>query len=271
MTEGAIALSLERAALEAAWRHRRLWLLHAVANAVLFGAGYAALRVPDEKLWQVALFFLLAVILVAAALLLHGGTFLFFRRIQAGETSNLLGALGGARRRLAPLALWAVLLGGVLWLAGLVDDRIEGAAAWLGSYLTLHWHTPVKPARVETALEWLLWLVEWFVVPMILLPLAAEVADSGFAGFLGRGWRGVWRVVRRGRCWIGYAMFFALGILLPSRLLHWVPKLNGVWLELLSLLVRLGIAYAMFIAIWLVLASWLGRATLADPGPESKA
>ncbi len=272
MSEGAMhggvpRAGLERAALKVAWRHRRLWVFHAFANAFLLWLAYWALGFPDEKLWQVAAFFLVAGVALVGAPVLHGGTLVFLRWLHEGRPARIEAALGNATRRLPALALWAAILFGIIWLADWSERVRPDRADWLASYLTLHLRRPVKPEGVEKVLDWIAWFIEWVVVPLMILPLAAAVAEYGFGGYGRRGWRGVWKVIGRWRCWLGILVLYAAGVALPAKLAAWVPKLPGFWMEVASAVLRLGLAYAILIAVWLVTASWIGCATAAETHP----
>lgn len=259
MSGNPIRLQPEREAVAAVWRRKRLWLLHLTGNAVLLAAGYTWLWIPDEKAWQVAASAVLGLVLLAGALWLHGGSLAYFRQAHGGEAGGLWPVLRATVRRLPALAAWAALLLLVLWVVAWASDFTGVASAWLASALTLLSRRPVSPAILARLFIALVWVVNWVVVPVLLLPLASQVAGEGFNGFRGPALRRAWTLFRRERYWLDYVALFALGAYLPGRLVWWAPEVTGMTAEAVSLLIRFLAAYLLAVTFWLLLVSLVGR------------
>jgi len=87
------------------------------------------------------------------------------------------------------------------------------------------------------------WIARWIVLPMLLVPLFASAASHG------------WRV------WYGFTLralavpvLVFLGVWIPLRLLHWVPRVSGFGLEMTSFVLRAAVAYLLFVVAGLRLA-----------------
>jgi hypothetical protein len=107
----------------------------------------------------------------------------------------------------------------------------------------------VKPASVLRIFNDAFWLIRWMVIPVILLPVIANVAGRGWGGFrdFGKGMRAWW-------IWIVVPVLLACGFLLPLRLVQWVPDVDGFWAQSASFVLRAGGAYLLLGAAWLLLA-----------------
>jgi hypothetical protein len=190
-------------------------------------------------------------LLVAAALLgatawLHGAAFAYFREAEAPA---LPAALRKALRHLPPLLV--LVLAAVAFYAGLSwwDGYSSRPAFHIASFLTLKLRTPVKPSGVLTVFRAALWLVEWVVLPLVLLPLASGVASTGWQGF-----RECGALLPQRRYWLLAPALLLCALWLPWRLVHWTPLTGAFGIELLSLLVRFTVAYLFFVGAWLALS-----------------
>ncbi len=250
--------------LAAAWHAKRLWVLHVLGNALLFAAGYAWLWIPDAHIWQLIFSALFGVLIVAAALWLHGATLVFFRKKHRGEENRLWPAFRATLPRLPALAVSLAPALLILWLIGLAHDRVGDCAAVCASWLTLHLRKPVHPATIAKVISAFVWLLSWILTPLVLLPLALQVSVNGFAGFARIGWRGVWKMLRSIRLWLGYAVLFAIGAYLPDKIVSWVPQVSSLKLEFASASLRFLIAYLLTVTAWIVLLSLLARLSVDD-------
>jgi len=221
------------------------WLIQVLGNAALMAGAAWWLTWPDARSWQVVATSGFAAVLVLVALWLHGSTLAFF----AGAES-LGRAFGRGLRRLAPLLVWLIVLVALLLLLSWVKGRLPQTAVRAAQI------ADATPRQVTGAAMWAMFVVQWIVVPALLLPFAAEIAAIGF-----RGWRpGALRRWRHGLYWIGCAVF-ALGIYLPYRLAAWVLPVSSLTSEAVSVGVRFAIAYLLTITAWLFFAAILGRPT----------
>ncbi|HSC77837.1 MAG TPA: hypothetical protein VLB32_04680 [Candidatus Acidoferrales bacterium] len=251
-------------ALRAVWGAKRLWALHVAANAAWLAAAYAWLWIPDERIWQLLVSLLGGVLLATTFFWLHGGTCVFFEQKHSGWPMPVATPFRGPLRRVPPLILWGLVTLLLYWAVGFVADFVPRASDWLASALTLTFRTPVSPEYTLKFLSTLDWVVEWILLPLLLLPWGAEVAAKGFAGFAGRSVAAAWKVFRRGGYWVGYLVSFALGVYVPVQLVHWVPEVESLGGQAASLAARFIVAYLLFVTAWLVLASLLGRLRRAE-------
>ncbi|MCI0402145.1 MAG: hypothetical protein L0212_01295 [Acidobacteria bacterium] len=255
---------VEREAIAAVWRAKRLWALHVGGNLLLVVLAYGWLAIPDARLWQPVLSVLLGFVLALAFLWLHGSTFVFFAQAHPGNAASVRGAFRATLRRLPALVVWAVLFALVLWVLDWAGGWVRYAADWLGSLLTMTLRTPVSPQGVAGVLKAVLWVLAWVWAPVRLLPLAVEISVDGFRGFGGASRAAAQRVFRRGRYWLGYIVLMVLGLWLPTVLIDWIPQVESLWGQAISLLLRFVAAYLLLVTAWLLLASLLARHRTAD-------
>ena len=225
---------------------RMLCLLQLAGNALILWLGYYWLGVGESTLGRLTWSALLALAIIASTVWLQGSSFAFFRT----DRSALVPAIRTALRDLLPLFVLAI---AVLILYGLLawwHDYSSTPAAKVSSYLTLKFRKPVKPASVQTVFNAALWMIRWAVLPILLLPLASSVAN--------RGWRGLnaeeWKRSRQWRYWIEIVVLLIVGIWLPLKLISWVPHFASFTVQMISFLIRLVIAYLLFVASWLRVA-----------------
>jgi len=249
---------------------RILWLMHFVGNALLLWLAYYWLGVGESTIGRLVWSAVLAVVVLGAALWLHGSGLVFFR----SDRIALSPALRTALRNLLPLFVLAIV---ALFVYGLLSwwrDYSTQPAFKIASYLTLKSRKPVKPATIQSIFNAILWLVRWAVIPVLLLPLAANVANKGWRGYGSE----AWRLSRRWLYWIQVVTLLVAGIWLPLKLINWVPHFDSFSMQMASFLFRLLIAYLLFVTACLLLElvssgvpvvvpSAPGR-TPAPPGPR---
>ena len=225
---------------------RRLVLVHLVGNALLLLLGYEWLGVGESTVPRLLWSAVLALAILTGFCALHGATFAYFR---------------GAKLRanfvpLVVLAIGAIVLYALVWK---LADYSPQPALTLASYLTLKFRKPVRPATVQSVFNVALWLVRWVLLPLVLLPVASGVAA--------RGWRGFGEWSWRGRGWLLAPVLLLCGLWLPFVLLGWVPHVGGFWLEMASFVVRIGVAYLLFVAaaVAVEFVTSRGRLSLSQP------
>lgn len=224
---------------------RILWLMHFVVNALLLWLAYYWLGVGESTIGRLVWSAVLAVLILCAALWLHGSGFVFFR----GDRTALSPALRTALRNLLPLFVLAI---AALLIYGLLSwwrDYSTQPAFKIASYLTLKSRKPVKPATIQSVLNGILWLVRWAVIPVLLLPLAANVANKGWRGYRGE----ALGLTSRWLYWIQVVALLLCGIWLPLKLINWIPHFNSFSMQMTSFLFRLVIAYLLFVTACLLL------------------
>ena len=231
---------------------KKIWALHLVANAAVVEGAYLWLGIGDASALQLAATVLFGVLLVAFTVWLHGIVFAHF-----GEPELPLSrSFRTAWRHLLPLAAVAVVAVALYWLLEWLLGRAYSPAANTASWLTLHLHRPIRPALILSIITWKVRVLEWWVVPVLLLPLVAGIA--------GDGWRGVARArfacLRTWTFWIGCPVLLLLAFYVPWRLIGWVPYQGGLGLEMTSFVFRWLIAWLLFVTAWFaVVALACGR------------
>jgi hypothetical protein len=245
-------------ALRAVWGAKRLWALHVAANAAWLAAAYAWLwfrraslatrsfpagRSPSRRDLLLVARRYLRLLRAETFRLADAGGDSVSRTAAARAAADSVGAAGAS----------GVLGGGLRCRLCSARRRLAG----LGSDADLP--NSRQPEYTLKFLSTLDWVVEWILLPLVLLPWGAEVAAKGFAGFGGRSLAAAWIVFRRGRYWVSYLALFALGIYVPVQLVHWVPEVESLGAQAASLAARFLAAYLMMVTAWLVLASLLGR------------
>ena len=222
-----------------------LGLLHFVANALLLGLGYYWLGLGESSGTRLAWSFLVATVLVCLAVWLHGATFAYFR---AGNNSHLPAAIRTALRNLVPLIVLGALVLCIYVLLERWRDYSAQPAFKIASYLTLKLRKPVKPSAVLRVFNLLLWVLRWAVLPLILLPLAAETSSRGWSGL-----RHPFQAhAKRLLYWLEVPLLLTCAFCLPFKLINWVPRVNSFGMELTSFLARLIFAYLLFTGAWLL-------------------
>jgi hypothetical protein len=220
---------------------RKFFLLQLVFNALLLWVAYEWLGVGESTRLRLLWSALCALAILALACWFHGATLVFFR----GGELGIKDAFAASMRRVPALLAAAIL---VLALYGLVAwaASASGQPAFrLASWLTLKFRTPVKPVTVARIFLGGFWVVRWVLLPVALLPVASGIAAHGWRGAGEISWRCGWRY------WLEVPLLLVAGLLLPFVVLGWVPAVSGFALEVISFLMRMLVAYLLFVgAIW---------------------
>jgi hypothetical protein len=202
--------------------------VHLVGNALLLWLGYYWLGLGETRAATLAWSALVALLLLTLECWLHGATFAYFsgtRRLPL--------------RRLPPLVAAVIVLLAVYWALAQWSDYSSQPAFKIASYLTMTFRKPVKPSTVLKVLNVALWLVRWMVVPVLALPILCSIATRHHS--------------RKWWYWIATPVLLVCALLLPLRLMGWTPHAGSFAMQMLSFVVRLLIAYLLFVGAWLVL------------------
>lgn len=224
-------------------RIRTLLLVHAPANALLLWLAYEWLGVDESNTGRLLLSAVDALAILALVCWLWGATLVWFRSAEPRLNDSFrasLRHLGG----LLALAIAALVLYG---LAAKAAASLPAPALKIASWLTWTLRTPVKPAWITAIFTAILWLLRWAVLPVLLLPVAAAIAERGRAG-----WRAL-RPRRSWRQWLAIPLLALVAFWLPSVLLAWKPVMTNFGPELLSFTLRALLAYALFVGSLLTL------------------
>ena len=224
---------------------RQMVLLHLFGNALLLWLGYYWLGVGESRaatlIWSAAVL----LVLVCLASLLHGATFVCF----AG--ADLKSALRSTPRNTLPILVVVCAVAAIFLLLGQWADYSQQPAFRIASWLTLKLRRPVKPASIARVFQVVLWLIEWVIIPVFLVPI--------FAAASARGWRGLRPRKPELRYWILCPVLLLLALWLPLRLLNWTPYHGSFGLEMTSFILRAATAYGLLVFGWLLLERVTGE------------
>ena len=219
--------------------------------ALLLAAAW--LQIPDSHAWQFALSMLSAAVLVIG-----------FCWLQVVSFARV-------RPPVEPATLWLRVLGfalvALLWL--LLAQWISSGSEAIPDYAYL-WNSKLSPgmrvtfspARIIAALGLFLSLLIW-IITALLLPIALALSAEGLTR---PNWRNVRRPWRRVFYWVAVVVFCILTTQLTSALVSWKPG-SGVSGEVVSVVVRLAIAYTTDILLWCLLLAF--TAAWMEPPPAA--
>jgi len=219
----------------------KIWFMHLVANALVIAGIYEWLTIGDSTALRLVATALFGLLLVVFTVWLHGIVFAHFREPEASVIAGFRSAL----RRLPLLILIALLAAASYWLLEWMLGKAYNTSVDIASWLTLHLHKAVHPSLIVRIFTWKVWIVEWVIVPVLLLPLAA----------------GMWKArLREWTFWIGCPVLLLLAVYVPWRLMNWVHWSGGLGLEMTSFIVRWLVAWLLFVTAWFaVVALTCGR------------
>jgi hypothetical protein len=235
---------------------KRVWLVHVVANAVLMVAFFYWVRIPEETGWQFALTMFGALVIAFCTLWLHCATFDYFS--MASErlfTRSLRHSLA----RIPAFLVWTLVFGAGLCLIGQLWGYGEQTGGYAHHSLPMLLRKNVTPRNMFSAAYWGVWFLYFFLWPILLLPLGAQVAVRNFRGF----WSAAaFRLIRRWRFWLAYAVCFVVGAYVPYYVAWMVPrKPSPLSDQTWSMVLRLGFGYLLLVTAWVVLCAAIMRAS----------
>lgn len=250
----------ERDTLMAVWNSKRVWLIHVLANALIFAAFFYWLRISDDSGGYVAITVLMGAAIVLCTAWLHSATLNYFYRAHTGS-SNLGDAMRATLARVPAFLVWTLIFGYILFVIGGAWEYDAQVGGWSRHVLPLFLRKHVSPRGMTSAFVFLVGLIFYFLVPIVLLPIAAQVSRFNFRGFVGRPLLDALRPVRELRFWIVYLLCFVIGMYLPYKLAYIDPKENAsLHYQTFSMVVRLGVGYLLSVTAWLVVCSAITRA-----------
>jgi len=225
---------------------RWLCLLHLVGNALLLGLGYYWLGVGEANTSNLVLSFAVILFFLGGAAWLHGMSLAYFRDPRpVGVHAMLLGPL----RRIAPLFVLLILAVALSFSLRNWQPLGSSQSTMVASYFTMTLQTPVRPASVQQVFDATWWLIQWVLLPILILPLASGVATHGWSGFREFGIK-----LKSWSYWILVPSLLLCAAWVPPRLITWKPATGSFGVEMTSLMARTGLAYLLFVAACLLLA-----------------
>jgi len=250
-----------RQILAGSFRSGRLWLIQLFLNPILFGLFVAWLLIPEAKIWQLGLNVLLVVLIAAGALLLHAGTLNYFSDQFREQPAAVTTAFGRALRHFAAIAVSAIVFYVVWALAGGLDAYHETIPTYFRSMLSASVRAHIPLGVLTGIFGFLEFLLQWVVVPGLLLPLALLAADQGFRGFRVAGWKGWKTTIASVHYWVILLIAAFLGVYGTETIIGWRPASASPTFagETANLAFRLFLAYGLGLFSWMVACSLIGR------------
>jgi hypothetical protein len=222
---------------------------------LLILVGLAWTRLPEKRLWQVALTLLLPLLLAASLLALEAGTV------------RSLAAVDGKRVRLvwgaATLLVW-IALASLAWaLLNSCDQHISDWASYLNSQASAH--ARAKLFTYEHIVLWMTileWIFRWVIVPATIIPCAVASALRGWR----LPWRRVLQLLKNWRWWLAVVPAALLAVALPGRFFAAMPS-GTVSAQIWRVSLKLAASYLLAVGSWVLLLAW--QSVLFERIPET--
>jgi hypothetical protein len=225
-------------------------------NLVLLLLAFAWLQIPDSHAWQFLFSLLTAVMLVLAFLVLHAHT---FRKLRAVPPSAPLW--------LRMLVLLVVIALGylLLQLIGIGRGHETLFAGYWNSRFSAGQRSFFTFQRLVAWQERFYDLLQWLLAAL-LLPVAFTGAATGLRGSATT----IRRIYGHTPYWLVVIVFGFAGSLVTSLLAGWTPG-HGTSVEIISAMLRLGLAYTLDILLWCLMlaltAVYAAPVTSTEPEP----
>lgn len=223
---------------------KQLAAIQLIGNAAALWLGYYWLSVGEARAGLLVWSALVALFTAALFLWMHGAGLIYARDPYRAP---YLAALSRLPALLIAAVVILLLYIAIAWL----QDKLNGPAFTVASWLTLKLRKPVKPASAVRVVSVAFWLVRWIVLPVVLMPWVERIASTGFRGLVppvARASRPAQVKLFR-RTWLERALTPALLILaiyVPLKLLAWRPLMSSFGIEMTSFVVRCVVAYLLF-------------------------
>ncbi|MGA7339296.1 MAG: hypothetical protein WBE72_07540 [Terracidiphilus sp.] len=228
-----------------AWVAAQFWL-----TPLLVLLGIAWTRLPDQRIWQVALTLIAPLLLLIAALELEAATM----RSLVDDDGRRVKLVWGACTLLAWVALaWAA------WaLLDWCDDQIPEWAGYLNSQAWARARRLYSYEHIQTWLFLAEWILRWIVIPAKLIPCAMASAQWGWR----LPWRKLIRLLLNWRWWRAVVLAALLGVALPGHFFAGLPQ-GSVAHQVWAVILKLAGAYLLAVSCWVLLLDW--AAVLFNP------
>jgi|SRR5579883_98546 hypothetical protein len=233
--------------------HTGVFWLQWIGNLLLILPCFAWLQIPDSHVWQFAFSIVSAIVLIVAFLWLYSHT---FRSLYKAGTA-------------APvwqrwLVLIIVILVGYLLLQGLGVLRSHESlyAGYWNSKLSAGMRTFFTFPRLVSWQDHFYDFLQWLFAAL-LLPMAFVGAGLGLHN---ERWKETGRVYRRIGYWVFALAAAFVGTWLTALLVGWKPTGKPA-AEIVSVLLRVGMAYTLDIILW-VLVLGVVAGYLETPRPD---
>jgi hypothetical protein len=250
-----------RGAYVASSENKRLWLIQLFANPILLALYAAWLLVPEARTWELILNVVLALAIVVMAVVLHAGTLNYFCDRSRSDIAELKPAFARALRNIAAVGVCIVVFYLVWRLLGKLDQYHDAIPTYFRSMLPVSLRRHITLRAMIRIFEIKLFILRWFVTLGILVPLVAQAADRGFAGFGKSGWVALKSAFKSLRYWATVILAALLGVYCTGLIMNWHShSLNSTFAgETASLVLRLLVAYLLGLISWMLVCSAVGR------------
>jgi hypothetical protein len=209
---------------------KTLWAIQLAANALLGAALWLWLSVPEATVWQLAGSAWLALLIVSGELWLQGVTLASFRDPEGAPP------YAATLRRIPALFLW--FLAATALAAVAMRYVPTSKVAWL-------------PEAVAG------------ILVLLLIPLASEIAGHGLRGFVQPA---AWHPLGKPHFYAGAIFLLVLGIYVPYKLIWWIPTVEGIGAQTISLGIRFFAAYLIATTAWFALTALVSRLSARHGG-----
>ena len=230
--------------------------LQGAGNLLALLLAAAWLQIPDSHAWQFAFSMISAVVLVVGFCWLQVLTFSRVRPISQPATPWLR-ILGFALVAM----LWYLL---AQWISSGSNSIPDYAYLW-NSKLSPGMRITFSQARIMIALNILLDGIIG-AITALLLPIAIALSSEGLVH---PSWKDATRPYRRILYWIAVFLFWIIATQLTTALVSWMPG-KGVSGQVISVAVRLAIAYTTDILLWCLLLAFTGAWMEPNPAPATE-
>jgi hypothetical protein len=229
------------------WLALRRWQALAIQGGGLLLAGLvfsALLNVPESHVWDVAISAMGWPALVVGTLWLQ---VVVFRRMRlASPRVRLVFAL--------PLLLVWISIWATLWLyLAKTADNFTVYASYLNSRLPAPGRAILTYQRIAGVIEDLYVIVQWWLLPGLLLPCIVETVTSGVRW---SNWQRISNVWRGWVWWVALIVAKWIASVSTKCLLVWKPHQSAA-LEMLSVMGRSLAIYSVDIVLWYLLLALL--------------
>jgi hypothetical protein len=213
-------------------------ILAIIGNAVLIILSLLWLQIPDGRVWQVGLSFILAIFIVLAFLWLQTYTL----RGCAEERS--------ARISVGMLVFAILLVVAYLLLrpVSMLEDNAAAISYFWNSKLPASFRYSLPQPRIYHLLTVAVAVLHYWILPGLLLPFAAAAAAYRSPA---RGLRAAVRTLLRWRYWLLLGVDFAIAYEVTRNITAWHPG-HTPRAQIISLIARTIVAYLVCVGAWLV-------------------
>ena len=228
-------------------RNPRLIAVHLAGNAALAAATAFWLLIPEAHIWQLLFAGISALAIVFIFLWIHAGTLAYGAEPAREKFADAF------RPQISRL-VWMAVGVFILFLCMRTVDGWKDSTWQISGYVYSKAPSFLRPTSGPTSyanyLAYAFLILQWYVLPCIFLPvIAARVIGAGALAGL--------RTLARWQYWVATAVTALVGICLTRVIVDWVPGMT-LGEQTLSLVLRLGIAYVLATAGWLITAGALG-------------